>query len=115
MLRFKNPSSGLRPPSPARGEGANHAGSRASLRDAEAGQAARFIRWNRPAKLWLLATEGGSYVWRSLKVNVQSMFRALSARSIASRLFLFAAFWSATILFVAGLGLSALNARFSEA
>ncbi len=43
------------------------------------------------------------------------MFKALSARSIASRLFISAAFWSATILFIAGLGLSALNARWSEA
>jgi signal transduction histidine kinase len=43
------------------------------------------------------------------------MFTALSARSIASRLFLSAAFWSTSILLVAGLGLSALNARWSEA
>jgi signal transduction histidine kinase len=42
------------------------------------------------------------------------MFKALSARSIASRLFLSAAFWSTTILVIAGLGLSALFARFSE-
>jgi signal transduction histidine kinase len=43
------------------------------------------------------------------------MFKALSARSIASRLFLSAAFWSTLILAVAGLGLSALNARWMEA
>jgi signal transduction histidine kinase len=43
------------------------------------------------------------------------MFKALSARSIASRLFLSAAFWSTLILVVAGLGLSALNARWTEA
>ena len=43
------------------------------------------------------------------------MFKALSAQSIASRLFLSAAFWSSSILIVAGLGLSALNARSSEA
>jgi signal transduction histidine kinase len=43
------------------------------------------------------------------------MFKALTARSIASRLFISAAFWSSTILIVAGLGLSALNARWSEA
>ncbi len=42
------------------------------------------------------------------------MRRALSAQSIASRLFLSAAFWSASILLVAGLGLSALNARWGE-
>ena len=38
----------------------------------------------------------------------------LQARSIASRLFLAAAFWSAAILIVAGIGLSALNARSTE-
>jgi len=43
------------------------------------------------------------------------MFKALNAQSIASRLFLSAAFWSATILALAGLGLSALNARTAEA
>ncbi len=43
------------------------------------------------------------------------MFKALSARSIASRLFLSAAFWSTLILALAGLGLSALNARWTEA
>ena len=43
------------------------------------------------------------------------MFKALSARSIASRLFLSAAFWSTLILMVAGLGLSALNKRWTEA
>ncbi|RBP00943.1 signal transduction histidine kinase [Roseiarcus fermentans] len=37
------------------------------------------------------------------------------ARSIAARLFLSAAFWSALILVLAGLGLSALNARWTEA
>ena len=42
------------------------------------------------------------------------MFQALNAQSIATRLFLSAAFWSSSILIVAGLGLSALNARFSE-
>ncbi len=42
-------------------------------------------------------------------------FRTLSARSIASRLFLSAAFWSTLILALAGLGLSALNARWTEA
>ena len=35
-------------------------------------------------------------------------------RSIASRLFLAAGFWSASILIVAGIGLSALNARSAE-
>jgi len=43
------------------------------------------------------------------------MFKALSARSIASRLFLSAAFWSTLILALAGLGLSALNKRWTEA
>src|SRR5277367_4255159 len=43
------------------------------------------------------------------------MFKALSARSIASRLFLSAAFWSTLILVLAGLGLSALNARWMVA
>jgi signal transduction histidine kinase len=43
------------------------------------------------------------------------MFKALSARSIASRLFLSAAFWSTLILAVAGLGLSALNKQWTEA
>ena len=43
------------------------------------------------------------------------MFKTLSARSIASRLFFSAAFWSTLILMVAGLGLSALNARWTEA
>ena len=43
------------------------------------------------------------------------MLKALNAGSIASRLFLSAAFWSSTILILAGLGLSALNARYSEA
>jgi signal transduction histidine kinase len=38
----------------------------------------------------------------------------LSGRSIASRLFLAAAFWSASILIVAGIGLSALNASSTE-
>ncbi len=36
-------------------------------------------------------------------------------RSIAARLFLSAAFWSTLILAIAGLGLSALNARWTEA
>jgi signal transduction histidine kinase len=43
------------------------------------------------------------------------MFKALNAQSISSRLFLSAAIWSSTILVIAGLGLSALFARFSEA
>ncbi len=43
------------------------------------------------------------------------MLKALSARSIASRLFLSAAFWSTLILAFAGLGLSALNAHWTEA
>jgi signal transduction histidine kinase len=43
------------------------------------------------------------------------MLKALSARSIASRLFFSAAFWSTLILAFAGLGLSALNARWTEA
>ena len=43
------------------------------------------------------------------------MVKALSARSIAARLFLSAAFWSTLILALAGLGLSALNARWTEA
>src|ERR1700735_2660850 len=43
------------------------------------------------------------------------MFKALSARSIASRLFLSAAFWSILILALAGLGLSALNKQWIEA
>ncbi len=38
-----------------------------------------------------------------------------AARSIAARLFLSAAFWSTLILALAGLGLSALNARWTEA
>jgi signal transduction histidine kinase len=40
---------------------------------------------------------------------------AFKARSIASRLFLAAAFWSASILIVAGVGLAALNAGSAEA
>jgi signal transduction histidine kinase len=43
------------------------------------------------------------------------MTNALGGRSIASRLFLSAAFWSTLILALAGLGLSALNARWTEA
>jgi signal transduction histidine kinase len=43
------------------------------------------------------------------------MQNALGARSIASRLFVSAAFWSTLILALAGLGLSALNARWTEA
>jgi signal transduction histidine kinase len=43
------------------------------------------------------------------------MLKALNAQSIASRLFLSAAFWSSSILIIAGLGLSALNARSDEA
>jgi signal transduction histidine kinase len=43
------------------------------------------------------------------------MLKALNAQSIASRLFISAAFWSSTILIVAGLGLSALDARSTEA
>jgi signal transduction histidine kinase len=43
------------------------------------------------------------------------MFKGLSARSIASRLFLSAAFWSTLILVLAGLGLSALNKQWTEA
>jgi hypothetical protein len=43
------------------------------------------------------------------------MIKALSARSIASRLFLSAAFWSILILALAGLGLSALSKQWSEA
>ena len=43
------------------------------------------------------------------------MRNALGARSIASRLFLSAAFWSTLILALAGLGLSELNARWTEA
>ena len=42
------------------------------------------------------------------------MARVLKGRSIASRLFLAAAFWSASILIVAGIGLSALNANSAE-
>lgn len=42
------------------------------------------------------------------------MLKALSAQSIAARLFISAAFWSSTILILAGLGLSALNARSAE-
>src|SRR5579871_1424428 len=43
------------------------------------------------------------------------MARAIGKRSIAWRLFLSAAFWSTTILALAGLGLSAVNARWTEA
>ena len=43
------------------------------------------------------------------------MLKALNAQSIASRLFISAAFWSFTILIVAGLGLTAINARSAEA
>ena len=42
------------------------------------------------------------------------MRKVFKARSIASRLFLAAAFWSALILVVAGVGLSALNANSTE-
>jgi signal transduction histidine kinase len=45
---------------------------------------------------------------------MRSLLRALNAQSVASRLFLSAAFWSATILVLAGLGLSALDARSAE-
>ncbi len=54
-------------------------------------------------------------VERSGKCRKLFMFNALSARSIASRLFLSAAFWSILILALAGLGLSALNKQWSEA
>ena len=40
--------------------------------------------------------------------------RILPGRSVASRLFFAAAFWSASILIVAGIGLSALNANSTE-
>ncbi|HLH49369.1 MAG TPA: ATP-binding protein [Roseiarcus sp.] len=40
---------------------------------------------------------------------------ALRAQSIASRLFISAAFWSFTILLIAGIGLSAVNRRSTEA
>src|SRR5260370_8401351 len=43
------------------------------------------------------------------------MFRILNAQSIAARLFLSAAFLSSTILAVAGLGLSAVHTRSTEA
>jgi signal transduction histidine kinase len=43
------------------------------------------------------------------------MPQPFGARSIAARLFLSAAFWATLILVVAGLGLSALNARWTEA
>jgi signal transduction histidine kinase len=43
------------------------------------------------------------------------MFKALNAQSIATRLFLSAAFWCSTILIVAGLGLTAIHARSTEA
>jgi signal transduction histidine kinase len=43
------------------------------------------------------------------------MAKPFAGRSIASRLFLSAAFWSTLILALAGLGLSALNARWTEA
>src|SRR3954469_4047714 len=42
------------------------------------------------------------------------MTRVLHGRSIASRLFLAAGFWSASILIVAGIGLPPLNARSTE-
>ncbi len=42
------------------------------------------------------------------------MFPTFKAQSTAARLFLSAAFWSASILVIAGLGLSALNARSAE-
>jgi signal transduction histidine kinase len=43
------------------------------------------------------------------------MIKALNAQSIAARLFLSAAFWCSIILVVAGLGLSAVHARSTEA
>jgi len=43
------------------------------------------------------------------------MLKALNAQSIAARLFLSAALWSSTILIVAGLGLTAIHARSTEA
>jgi signal transduction histidine kinase len=43
------------------------------------------------------------------------MIKALNAQSIAARLFLSAAFWCSTILVVAGLGLTAVHARSTEA
>jgi signal transduction histidine kinase len=43
------------------------------------------------------------------------MFKALNAQSIASRLFLSAAFWSFTILILASVVLSAINRRSAEA
>ena len=45
---------------------------------------------------------------------LKPMRRLPKGRSIASRLFLAAGFWSASILIVAGIGLSALNARSTE-
>jgi signal transduction histidine kinase len=45
---------------------------------------------------------------------ISSIRESLGARSLAARLFLSAAFWSTLILAVAGLGLSALNARWTE-
>jgi signal transduction histidine kinase len=46
---------------------------------------------------------------------ISSLRERIASRSIASRLFLSAAFWSTLILALAGLGLSALNARWTEA
>ena len=43
------------------------------------------------------------------------MFKVLNAQSIAARLFLSAAFWSSMILVLAGLGLSAIYTRATEA
>jgi signal transduction histidine kinase len=43
------------------------------------------------------------------------MFKILNAQSIAARLFLSAAFWSSMILVIAGLGLSAIHTRATEA
>ena len=43
------------------------------------------------------------------------MFKALNAQSIASRLFISAAFWSFTILILASVVLSAINRRSTEA
>src|SRR5580704_5511822 len=47
--------------------------------------------------------------------GLERMIKALNAQSIAARLFLSAAFWCSTILVVAGLGLTAVHARSTEA
>ena len=81
----------------------------------EARQAAQAGGVDGLARLCRLRDQRGARGGARSAVNPGFMANALGARSIASRLFLSAAFWSILILALAGLGLSALNARWTEA